>query len=72
MNDVSYIIENAKASGAATARAKVWDHYIRISTTLNDTWDQVVPEEREKIELVMKELKSVIADLDEVVDKFAC
>ena len=72
MNDVSYIIENAKASGAATARAKVWDHYIRISTTLNDTWDQVTPEEREKIELVLKELKSVIADLDEVVDKFAC
>lgn len=72
MNDVSYIIENAKASGAATARAKVWDHYIRISTILNDTWDQVAPEEREKIELVMKELKSVISDLDEVVDKFAC
>lgn len=72
MNDVSYIINNAKASGAATARAKVWDHYIRISTTLNDTWDQVSQEEREKIDLVLQEIASIIADLDEVVDKFSC
>ena len=72
MNDVSYIINNAKASGAATARAKVWDHYIQISTKLNDAWDNLSQEERVNIEMIRDELKSVITDLDEVVDKFAC
>lgn len=69
-NDVSYIITQAKMSGAATARSVVWDHYINIANTMTDTWDQTTKEDRDIINLILDELKSVIADLDKLVDKF--
>lgn len=67
MNEVSYIIESAKAIGAATARAKVWDHYIAYGMKQPDK-----PEEKEKVDMIMRVLKAVIEDLDVVVDKFSC